>query len=85
MIIMPKVVFIYSDYDESEPFIIGGTINHGIASLAGALRHNHIECELLHICSRYEESDLRNTIKSFNQADVFAVSFTTSRKKNHIR
>jgi len=79
---MEKVLFVYIDYDELNPYVGGGTISHGIASLAGALRDSGIQYSLLQILSPLlSESGYREALNKYDGYNVIALSFTTVRKE----
>ncbi|HAZ10377.1 MAG TPA: hypothetical protein DCY56_04650 [Candidatus Omnitrophica bacterium] len=78
---MEKVLFVYIDYDELNPYVGGGTISHGIAALAGALRDNGIQYSLLQIMSPLSESGYREVLSKYGNYNIIALSFTTVRKE----
>lgn len=79
---MNKVLFVYVDYDENNPTLIGGGVSHGLAALAGSLKQHQIEYKLLHVL-KIDEKEFIEQLKNYDDYRIIALSFTTPKKNEN--
>jgi len=77
---MKKCLLIDIDYDEMNQNFIGGSLNHGIAALAGALKENGIPLVFWHITQYASNDQLREALRQYADCDVFGISFATFKR-----